>query len=231
MMPTTPYLLSASLVCANMLRLEDEIRQIEAGGIDTIHFDVMDGSFVPRFGLHPEILQGVRSLTKLPIDVHMMTDNPETYIDAFAAAGATHYSVHAEACPHLHRTVQRIRSAGMIAGVALNPATPLGTLSYVLQDIELVVIMAINPGVLGQKLIPEQLDKIKQLRAMVAGRPDFLIQVDGGVTLESAPVMIEHGANALVCGTGTIFRPNEAPIDTKTKELRTQLDTRVAVHA
>lgn len=225
------YLLSASLVCANMLNLEDEIRRIEAGGIDTIHFDVMDGLFVSRFGLHPEILQELRTLTALPVDVHMMTNEPEVYIDAFATAGATYYSVHAEACRHLHRTIQKIGATGMKAGVALNPATPLSVLEYVIDDIEIVVIMAIDPGILGQKLIPQQLEKIRQLKAMVSHRPEFIIQVDGGVTPETAPEMIRLGANSLVCGTGTIFRPKEATVDEKIKTLRSLLDTEVAVHA
>ena len=230
-MPLQSYLLSASLVCANMLNLEDEIRRIEAGGIDTIHFDVMDGLFVSRFGLHPEILQGLRTLTALPVDVHMMTNEPEAYIDAFATAGATYYSVHAEACRHLHRTIQKIRATGMKAGAALNPATPLSVLEYVIDDIEIVVIMAIDPGILGQKLIPQQLEKIRQLKAMVSHRPEFIIQVDGGVTPETAPEMIRLGANSLVCGTGTIFRPKEATVDEKIKTLRSLLDTEVAVHA
>lgn len=214
-----------------MLRIEEELRQIEAGKIDTIHFDVMDGNFVPRYGLHPEILQALRSQTQLPVDVHMMTDQPERYIDVFAKAGANYFSVHAEACNHLHRAVSAIRSAGMKPGVALNPATPPSILEYVLQDLEIVVLMAINPGILGQTLIPNQLDKIRQLRAMSTAKPELIIQIDGGVTPATAPAMIAAGASSLVCGTGTIFRPHEDTIDRKSLALRNQLDAEVLVTA
>ncbi len=215
-----PYYLAASLVCADMLHLADEMENLEAGQIDFIHFDVMDGSFVPRYGLHPEMLQAVKKATKIPVAVHMMVQNPEPYIEIFAKVGADYFAVHVEACPHLHRTIHLIRQAGMKPGVALNPATSLSSLEYVLDDIDIIVLMAINPGIVGHKLIGSMMKKISQVKQLVKDRPNFLIQVDGGVTPESAPEMIQAGANMLVCGSSTIFRPQEAPVDQKITQLR-----------
>ncbi len=215
--------IAASIVCANMLALESEVKLVEAGGADSIHFDVMDGLFVPRFGLHPESLQAIRSVTQLPVDVHLMVANPEPYLATFAQAGATMIAVHAEACQHLHRTVHLIKAAGVQAGVALNPATPLNVLEYVLDDISLVVLMAINPGIVGHKLIPGMMEKMSQLKDMIGDRA-IEIEIDGGVTPESGPEMVTRGATMLVCGTSTIFRPQEAPVDVKIREFRSRLD-------
>lgn len=217
-----PYRLAASLVCANMLELEKEIRLLEDGGVDYIHFDVMDGLFVPRYGLHPEILQAVRKISNLPVDVHMMVQNPDPYISIFAESGATVMAVHAEACPQLHRTVMLIKQAGMKAGVALNPATSLDILDYLLDDIDMVVLMAINPGILGHKLIPNMMQKISYLRQKIGPREHIMLEIDGGVTFESAPRMLEAGANMFVCGSSTIFRPNEKP-NKKLRELQKTL--------
>lgn len=216
------YKLAASLVCANMLELEKEVRLLEEGQADLIHFDVMDGVFVPRYGLHPEILQAIRKITKIPVDVHMMTVEPERYIPIFAQSGADYFVVHAEACPHLHRTITLIKQAGMKAGVALNPATPLTVLDYVLDDIDLVCLMAINPGILGHKLIPGMMPKIAYLNQKIGDR-DIIIEIDGGVTFESGPQMLQTGATALVCGSSTIFKPNEK-VNKKLEEFRLTLD-------
>ncbi len=214
--------LSASLVCANMLNLEAEITRLDAGKIDGIHFDVMDGLFVPRYGLHPEMLQALRTLSPTPVDVHMMVGDPESYIDEFSRAGADYYAVHAEVCPHLHRTVRRIKESGMKAGVALNPATPLSVLEYVLDDIELVVLMAINPGIVAHKLIPGMIDKIRQAAEYIGDR-SIEIEIDGGVTPQSAATMVNAGATMLVCGTSSIFRPQEAPVDQMVNRSRTHI--------
>jgi len=225
MKPTTsrPYSLAASIVCADMLRLGEEIDRLNKAAIDYIHFDVMDGVFVPRYGLHPEILTAIRSRTMIPLEVHMMVQNAEAYIDTFAIAGATHFTVHAETTSHLHRVIKKIGMAGMTAGVALNPATSLDTLEYVLDDIGLVMLMAINPGIVGHRLIPQMMDKIRELKNRLSDHENILIGVDGGVTPESAPEMLAAGANLLVCGTSTIFKP-DAPVDRKIQELRHHLD-------
>jgi ribulose-phosphate 3-epimerase len=225
---TQPYQLAASLVCANMLDLEGEITKLNKGGADMIHFDVMDGQFVPRYGLHPEILQAIRSKTDLPIDVHMMVENPEDFIQIFADWGAQYYAVHVEACPQLHRTLTLIKKAGMKAGVALNPATPLSVLDHILDDIDLIVLMAINPGIVGHPLIPHAMEKISQAKACIGARP-ILLEVDGGVTPLTAQEMIERGAAVLVCGSSTIFRPHEAPVDKKLIAFRKSLDNAIRV--
>lgn len=218
------YNLSASLVCGNPLALRTEIAALERGGIDYIHFDVMDGTFVPRYGLYPEYLKAVRSVTALPIEVHMMTEEPLRYVPVFAAAGATVFSVHAEACKHLHYTLKVIRENGMRAGVVLNYATPLNVLDYVLEDVDLIMLMAINPGIVGHKLILGAVKKIADLRKKLdaAGR-DILLSVDGGVSPESAARMVRAGANYLVCGTSAIYKP-DIPLDIKIREFRALID-------
>ncbi|MGB2580838.1 MAG: ribulose-phosphate 3-epimerase [Minisyncoccia bacterium] len=222
----TSYKLAASLVCSNMLNLESEIRSLEEGGIDYIHFDVMDGSFVPRLGLHPEILKAIKSITKIPVDVHLMVDNPDFFIPDFVKAGGDIIVVHAETTRHLHYTIKMIRDMGARAGVALNPGTSLNVLDYILDDIDLVMLLAINPGIVGHKLIPRALDKISELKEKLVNYPNIIIEVDGGVNPESAPEMIKRGANLLVCGTSMIFKPDMAVGD-KLKEVRKELDQKL----
>lgn len=218
-----PYILTASLVCANMLELKEDIKCLEEGGIDWIHFDVMDGQFVPRLGLHPEILQHVKSVTNLPVDVHLMINNPENFLDLFAKSGADVITVHAESTPHLHRVVKLIKNLGKKVGIALNPATPLSVLDYILDDIDLVCLMAINPGILGHKLIPQTMQKIRDLKLKLKDFPHIHVEIDGGVTFESAPEMLKAGADVLVCGSSTIFKSSER-VDKKVKELKRVLD-------
>lgn len=215
------YKIAASLVCANMLNIEAEIREIEKSDIEYIHFDVMDGHFVPRLGLHPEMLVAVHSITQIPIDVHLMISNPEKYIPLFV--GADIISVHAESTSHLHYVVKMIKNMGIKAGVTLNHATPLNVLDYIIDDLDQVMLMAINPGIVGHKLIPKALDKISDLKKRFSDRPDLIIEIDGGVTLESAPEMIRRGANMLVCGSSTIFR-NDDKFDWHVKNLRDVID-------
>lgn len=220
------YKLAASLVCSNMLDLEAEIRSLEEGGIDYIHFDVMDGNFVPRLGLHPEMLKAIKSITDVPVDVHLMIDNPDFFIPDFVKAGGDIIVVHAETTKHLHYTIKMIRDMGARAGVALNPGTPLNVLDYVLDDIDLVMLMAINPGIVGHKLIPRALDKISELKEKLVNHPNIIIEVDGGVNPESAPEMIKRGANLLVCGTSMIFKPDVA-VGEKLKEVRRGIDQKL----
>lgn len=202
--------LTASLICADMLNLEKDIKLLEKGGIDSLEVDVMDGMFVPRIGLPPEIVKAARSITKLPLSVHMMVQDPERHAKVFTEAGAATLIIHFESTAHIHRTLKTIRGYGVKVGIALNPATPLTTLEYILDDIDLVMLMAINPGILGHKLIPAILKKIADLKIILTQQqPNIKIQVDGGVTFESAPEMIKLGADILVCGSSTIFRSGE----------------------
>jgi ribulose-phosphate 3-epimerase len=217
------YLLSASINCANILELGAQLREIESSGMDYIHFDVMDGRFVPRLGLYPEMLAAIKSATKIPVDVHLMIENPINFIDEFIKAGADMLVVHAESTPHLDRCIRTIKNAGRLAGVAINPATPLSVLDHLLDEIDAVMVMAINPGIVGHKMIPYAMKKISDLKAKLSEHPNIIIMVDGGVTFESASDMIMAGADMLVCGSSTIFRPDET-IAKKTEELRNLLD-------
>jgi ribulose-phosphate 3-epimerase len=215
--------LAASIICGSPLSLEADIETLEKGGIDYIHFDVMDGVFVPRYGLFPEYLRAIRSKTDIPIEVHMMVEDPEPYINDFANAGATILTPHVEPLRHAHRTISRIKSAGVRAGLALNPGTSLSVLDYVLEDLDLVMLMAINPGIVGHKLIPGIMRKIEDMRRRIdaTGR-DIFLEIDGGVTPESGMRMVRAGATMLVCGTGTIFQP-PAKLEEKIREFRSTL--------
>jgi ribulose-phosphate 3-epimerase len=215
-------LIAASLICSNPLNLEQDIDEILKGEAEFIHFDVMDGQFVPRYGLYPEILASLKKKSDVTVDVHMMVQNPEEYIEDFKNAGANYYNFHIEATSHAHRIVKKVQNAGMKPGIALNPATSLSSLEYIINDIKMVVLMAINPGIVGHKLIPNMLEKISDLRkfAEQKGNNELLIQIDGGVTFESGVSMINAGADILVCGTGTIFRPHEDTISNKIIQFR-----------
>ena len=202
-----PIVLCASLACADFLHLERDLRALEDAGVDTLHIDVMDGQFVPNFALAPDIMRTVRRVTDLPLDVHLMIERPERYLETFVGAGADILIVHQEATAHLQRTMSRIRSLGARAGVALNPATTLHSLEYVLGDIDLLLIMTVNPGFAGQKLLPAMIDKIADARRMLDERGLAVdIQVDGNVSFESTPPMVRAGANYLVGGTSSIFQ-------------------------
>lgn len=214
--------IAASLICANPLSLSNDIEALVKAKVDLIHFDVMDGDFVPRYGLYPEILKKMKEYKNCPqVDVHMMVSNPEDYIDVFADAGADYFNFHIEASNHSHRIIKKIIASGMKPGVALNPDTPLNCLDWIIEDIEMVVLMTINPGIVGHKFIPKMIDKIKELRALAEMKnSSLIIELDGGVTPETIPSMISAGADALVCGNGTIFRPTEDTIENKTKYIR-----------
>lgn len=218
------YQLSASLICANYLEFKEEIKRLEKGGIDYIHFDVMDGNFVPRYGLFPELLKSIKNISDLPIDVHMMSEEPSRYVKEFAEAGSDIIAVHVEACKHLHYTLKLIRDYGVKAGVVLNYATPLSTLDYIWDDIDMVELMAINPGIVGHKIIPEVYKKISDLRNKIdtTGK-DIIIEIDGGVNPDTAADMIKAGANLLVCGTSSIFKPDK-PVDEKIEEFKKIID-------
>ncbi|MCD6518781.1 MAG: ribulose-phosphate 3-epimerase [Anaerolineae bacterium] len=196
----------ASLACADWLHLEQELRALEKAGVDYLHIDVMDGTFVPNFALSLDLMRLVHKATSLPLDVHLMIVQPERYLEAFAQAGAEIITVHQEASLHLQRTLSHIHSLGVKAGVALNPATPLHMLDYVLEDLDLLLIMTVNPGFAGQQLIPNMLKKIADARQLLTSHGlDTDIQVDGNVSFANAPAMVRAGATSLVGGTSSIF--------------------------
>nr|MDH3154637.1 ribulose-phosphate 3-epimerase [Bacillus licheniformis] len=192
-----------SILSADFARLGEEIRDVEQGGADFIHIDVMDGHFVPNLTIGPLVVEAVRPITELPLDVHLMIEAPDRYIPAFAKAGADILSVHVEACPHLHRTIQLIKEQGVKAGVVLNPHTPVREIEHVLEDLDLVLLMTVNPGFGGQSFISSVLPKIRQVKEMAEqkGLADLLIEVDGGVNKNTARQCIEAGANLLVAGS------------------------------
>ncbi|WP_342430555.1 ribulose-phosphate 3-epimerase [Neobacillus sp. FSL H8-0543] len=194
--------IAPSILSADFAKLGEEIKAVEQGGADYIHIDVMDGHFVPNITIGPLIVEAVRPITTLPLDVHLMIENPDQFIEAFAKAGANYITVHVEACRHLHRTIQLIKSFGIKAGVVLNPATPVDTIQHILGDIDMVLLMSVNPGFGGQKFIPEVLPKIKKVREVAAEKGLTIeIEIDGGVNPETAKLCIEAGANVLVAGS------------------------------
>lgn len=199
-------IIAPSLLSANYLNLEADCKMLNESEADWYHLDVMDGNFVPNISFGPMLIEFFRKATKKVCDVHLMIVNPENYAEQFKNAGADNLTVHIEACNHLHRNIQQIRSLGMKAGVAVNPHTPVAGLSDILHDIDLVCLMSVNPGFGGQKFIPYTLEKIKQLRKMIDERGlDVKIEIDGGVTLENAPSIIAAGADVLVAGN-TVFK-------------------------
>ena len=194
--------IAPSILSADFARLADEVARVEAGGADLLHVDVMDGHFVPNLTVGPPIVEALRKVTKLPLDVHLMITNADAYIGEFADAGADYLTVHVEACPHLHRTIQAIKERGVKAGVTLNPATPLGSVEAILPDADLLLIMSVNPGFGGQSFIPSSLQKISQARAMIERVGSrALLEVDGGVKVENAAQIVQAGADILVSGS------------------------------
>ncbi|MFD0867593.1 ribulose-phosphate 3-epimerase [Paenibacillus residui] len=203
--------IAPSILSADFGRLAEDIDIVEKGGADWIHVDVMDGHFVPNLTLGPLIVEAIRPGTSLPLDVHLMIEKPERYISAFAKAGADYITVHAETCPHLHRTLHMIKEEGAKAGIALNPATPLSVLDHVLEEADLVLIMTVNPGFGGQRFIHSMLPKISELRRRIerTGR-EIALEVDGGINEETAPLVTEAGADVLVAGSAVFGMPDRA---------------------
>ena len=201
---TKPIRIAPSILSADFARLGDEVRAIEAAGADWVHIDVMDGHFVPNISMGPVVVKALRPVTRLPFDVHLMISPVDPYLDAFAEAGADTITVHPEAGPHIHRSLQHIKSLGKRAGVVLNPGTPAKMLDYLIDLVDLVLVMSVNPGFGGQSFIPNQLRKIEAIRKMIekSGR-DIDLEVDGGIDPETARQAIAAGADALVAGTAT----------------------------
>lgn len=194
--------IAPSILSADFANLAAEIHKVEQAGANWLHVDVMDGHFVPNLTFGPPVVSAIRKVSSLPFDVHLMVSNPETLIEPFAKAGADILTVHAETAPHLHRLIYAIKEQGLKAGVSLNPATPLSAVSEVLSDVDMVLIMSVNPGFGGQKFIYSALEKISRLKAMAAERNlNFDIEVDGGINKDTAPLAIAAGANVLVAGS------------------------------
>jgi ribulose-phosphate 3-epimerase len=214
--------IAPSILSADFCRLGEQVREAEAAGADYIHVDVMDGHYVPNITVGPLVVEAVRRVTKLPLDVHLMITNADAYLERFAAAGATILTVHAEACTHLHRTVQVIRDLGVRPGVTINPATSLGAIDEILEYVDLVLIMTVNPGFGGQEFIGSMLDKIARLRRSLEERGLATeVEVDGGVSVSTIPALVNVGATVLVAGA-SVFN-DDASVSENVAALRRAL--------
>jgi ribulose-phosphate 3-epimerase len=212
-------MIAPSILSADFLRLGDEVKAAEDAGADLIHVDVMDGMFVPNITIGPMIVEAVKKATALPLDVHLMIEQPERYVRDFVNAGADYLVVHQEASAHLHRTVQSIREAGAKPGVTINPATPVAHLDHVLEDVEMALIMSVNPGFGGQSFIPEALSKVRALKKMVEERSlSTLIEIDGGIKPDNAAEAVRAGARVLVMGSAFFGSDDYAAVVRKVRE-------------
>ncbi len=202
------YLIAPSIVSADFLELKSAIAACESAGADWLHVDVMDGHFVPNLTMGPFLVETFQRATKLPLDVHLMIEQPERYLEGFAKAGASHLTVHVETCPHLHRTLQHIKSLGCKAGVTLNPGTPVSAIEPVLHLADIVLVMSVNPGFSGQAFLPETVGKVSHLRALLQVlNPAAWIEVDGGISAETLPKMKDAGANVFVAASAVFHHP------------------------
>jgi ribulose-phosphate 3-epimerase len=212
--------IAPSILSADFSRLGEETLLVEEAGADLIHIDVMDGHFVPNITIGPAIVSSLRKVTDLPFDVHLMIENPERFIEAFAAAGSDMITVHVEAADHLHRTVALIKERGIKAGVSLNPATPLSRIEQVIEDVDMLLVMTVNPGFGGQKFIENMLPKIKKARDMISSiAPGVLLEVDGGVTLDNIKPIADAGADIFVAGSSVFGRADYRETIVKMKEI------------
>jgi len=213
-------MVAPSILSADFSRLGEEIKAVENGGAEVIHVDVMDGHFVPNITIGPPVVASVRKITNLPLDVHLMIADADSYIEDFAKAGADWITVHVEACPHLHRTISRIKELGKKAGAVLNPATPLATLDEILQDVDLVMLMSVNPGFGGQSFIRSSINKIKKLRKMIEERGlEVGIEVDGGVSPATIEDVAGAGANIFVAGSAVFGERDYAKVIREMKSI------------
>jgi ribulose-phosphate 3-epimerase len=209
MTPVRPRKIAPSILSADFAHLADEIARVTEAGADMIHVDVMDGHFVPNFTIGPPIVKAIRKVTQLPLDVHLMMTNPEDFIDEFIKAGSNYITVHVETCPHLHRTIQSIKEEGVKAGVTLNPATPLSSVEEILGEVDLLLIMSVNPGFGGQSFIPSALEKLRRARKMIDQKGlKVELEIDGGVKVENIAAMAQAGADIFVSGSA-IFQSKD----------------------
>lgn len=194
--------LAPSILSADFAALAEDVKKIEAGGADYIHVDVMDGHFVPNISFGAAVMKSLNGKVKIPYDVHLMIENPDQYIGDFITENTAYITVHQEACIHLHRTIQNIKAKGVKAGVSINPATPVSTLECIIKDVDLVLVMSVNPGFGGQKFIPSALEKVKELASLrKAAHLDFLIEIDGGITLDNVGEVMKAGVDIAVAGS------------------------------
>ncbi|WP_280769035.1 ribulose-phosphate 3-epimerase [Salipaludibacillus daqingensis] len=201
--------IAPSILSADFSKLGEEIKEVDQGGADYIHVDVMDGHFVPNITIGPLVVDAIRPLTTLPLDVHLMIENPDQYIPDFVKAGADIISVHVEACPHLHRTIHMINNLGVKSGVVLNPATPVDAIKHIIADVDLVLLMTVNPGFGGQSFIEDVMTKVREVKELVdATGKDIDIEIDGGVNPETAKLCVDAGANVLVAGSAIYGKTN-----------------------
>ncbi len=211
--------IAPSILSADFSQLKKEIQEVENGGADYIHIDVMDGHFVPNITIGPLIVKAVRPHTSLPLDVHLMIEKPELYIDEFVSAGADIITVHIEACPHIHRTIQQIKGHGIKAGVVLNPGTPLSSIQHILEDIDMVLIMTVNPGFGGQQFIEGMIEKIRELRNTINARGlDIEIEVDGGINEDTIQSCLHAGADVFVAGSAVYNHQDRKAAITRLKQ-------------
>ncbi len=217
-------ILAPSILSADFTQLAEEIRAVDRAGAQYLHIDVMDGMFVPSISFGMPVIKSIRPLTDMVFDVHLMIEQPERYIDEFAACGADSITVHAESTVHLHRVIQQIKAKGLRAGVALNPATPLSALDYVLDDVDMILIMTVNPGFGGQKFIPQTMEKIRALRRILKAKGLHKdIQVDGGIKVDNIAGVLEAGANVFVSGSG-VFGGDADHIENRVTEMKQIMD-------
>jgi ribulose-phosphate 3-epimerase len=211
--------IAPSILSADFSKLGEEVALLDKGGADYIHIDVMDGHYVPNLTIGPLVIKAIRKITRIPFDVHLMIDNPMDFVDEFILAGADSITLHAEVLPHLHRSIAYLKEKGIKAAVALNPSTPLNVLEYVLRDLDMVLLMTVNPGFGGQKFIPAMLDKIRDLKSMMERQKVHAdIQVDGGISLGNIDEVVKAGANCIVAGSSVFSAPDPADMIRQMRE-------------